>query len=424
MSLATRGLPIDFGGWRQAVGAGVFPTERMDLEFKRQLYTTPDGPEPPDPQQRRKDHAELARDAAMLAIRGGYLIYGIAENKTNHTFRVTPIRIPEGLVDTVVQVVREWTAPHLTVLPELLLEPGRTDRGLLAVEVPESEMAPHMVDGSYFRRDATIRVRLDDAEVERLIRLRGQLDERLHQAMRETVEMEPLFVPSDRWASHLRLTAIPSQPEPDMFLRFTRGVSELESLLRLMFALPQIPPSQGGVGLAFQSRWRGGARFEERGFGTTEGSGRRLHVADGGSLRYYNLALSTDDQGRPPWSAILARAESVYDRSQSGPRLLFDEYLYAEVTWVGALLAALSKEVHYTGGWGIAVELDRLDGSASEMLHRRPAFRSSYTYAGSHYRQATRCTVEELLHTTSLVLQRLLRRLLRDLGSEQLLLTE
>jgi hypothetical protein len=83
----------------------------------------------------------------------------------------------------------------------------------------ESPDAPHMVDGIYYGRSETGKVKLTDAEVERLILFRGRANQRLQAAMADTSAADP--EPGTE-ASHFYFTAVPTQGLPDMLLGYTR----------------------------------------------------------------------------------------------------------------------------------------------------------------------------------------------------------
>lgn len=111
-----------------------------------------------------KGNIELAKDLAQFAIDGGYLVVGIDE-LGDGTFHPHPIDIASGIRERIDQVARSRCQPPLTVHVRAI--PSRLDntRGYVVVEVPQSPLAPHMVDGSYFGRSDSTRRTLTDTEV-------------------------------------------------------------------------------------------------------------------------------------------------------------------------------------------------------------------------------------------------------------------
>ena len=90
-----------------------------------------------------------------------------------------------------------------------------------------------MVGDVYYGRSETGKVPLPDDEVERLILLRGQVEGRLRREMVVTRESaDPIAQWLDR-VSHLYLTALPTQPWPEMFLSQTQNRAARMSFLIL-----------------------------------------------------------------------------------------------------------------------------------------------------------------------------------------------
>jgi hypothetical protein len=132
--------------------------ETHTVELKRDDYNTTDGAK-----------KELARDIAQLAIDGGYLIIGLAEDaKTGAATSVEPIALA-GAVERVDQICESRISPRLALsIRDDLRSPDDPSRGVLVVEVPATGI-PHMVDHTYFGRDNRRKRRLDNLEVVRLL---------------------------------------------------------------------------------------------------------------------------------------------------------------------------------------------------------------------------------------------------------------
>jgi hypothetical protein len=220
MNYQQRHVPLDYTGLLDAIHRGEFPAERHWLDFKRELYARPTANgAPAKVKPKREVHEELARDLASLSVRGGYLIFGVEEDKASHTFTVVDMPLPAHLDQTVDQVARDFIDPPLLAAPTLLTNPGNPGHGMMVIEVAESPDTPHMVGGIYYGRTETGKVKLTDEEVEHLILRRGRVDQRLQDAMAGTLAADP---EPDAEATHFYLTAIPTQGWPDMLLGYTR----------------------------------------------------------------------------------------------------------------------------------------------------------------------------------------------------------
>jgi hypothetical protein len=118
MATRMRAVPLTCAELTAAIEGGVYPHERSWIDFKRRLY-----PENGDAAARDKVSQELARDMASMAECGGYLIYGVKENKVRHTFTVDEMPLPVGLHETVDAVARDRITPPLAVVPTLVPDP-------------------------------------------------------------------------------------------------------------------------------------------------------------------------------------------------------------------------------------------------------------------------------------------------------------
>src|SRR4051794_13945579 len=118
---------------------------------------------PPGP----KKAIDFAVDVAAMANDGGLLLYGVEEDKVANSYHDKPFVLAgesERVTDVVHQVMHDppridiWEIP----LPE---DPAR---GFLAVAVPASPQAPHMVRNTFWGRSGTTNVRLTQGEIDRL----------------------------------------------------------------------------------------------------------------------------------------------------------------------------------------------------------------------------------------------------------------
>jgi hypothetical protein len=106
--------------------------------------------------------------------------------------------------------------PPVTVRIDLLVNPVDEATGLLAVEVPVSPLAPHMVDGRYYGRgDRGIRV-LSDADVVRLHQLRALEADRIERTLDEAIADADRLLPEE--SAKVGRLVIVAEPAPVQLL--------------------------------------------------------------------------------------------------------------------------------------------------------------------------------------------------------------
>lgn len=428
-------IPLDYGELRAAVENRVFPDERYWIDFKRGLYPGRPGEAPvaPTTSERKKAHRELARDAASMAIRGGYLIYGVEEDRPNFSFDPVEMPLEPGVRETVNQAISTQTSPSLQVLTHVLPNPDGSGLGFLVVEVLESPEAPHMTAGVFHGRSDTGRTTLDEPEVERLILRRHRQQDRLSMQMALTAAHDP---GSDQRGSAPRayLTAVPTRGHRDMFRSFTRLQSaapvlwphSAEVMNEVARQLPQ--PSYAGGELADMTYVRRGQRiggiWHRSWDETSAGDGmayRALGIGDDGEVRFLRFQTGralTVEQSR---SVILngpIRREGVIAGVLHESDLLRHIHAFVRLTGV------LARQAHYTGSWLIGLEIHGLGNYVSERHNDSMNIELGYRIQildEDRYQQTARVTTSDLLVEPSDVVRTLTRPLLRSLDREDLL---
>jgi hypothetical protein len=129
-----------------------------------------------------------------------------------------------------------------------------------------------------------------------------------------------------------------------------------------------------------------------------------LGVDDDGPIRHINLGVS----------GTLQNSNVLFIRELN---VLFE-------TWdLTRLVAALSEEVGYRGGWLFGVELDHLGGHVSQTGDPSSGFISGtgITWETASYTQTVRAAASAVREHPKPIASRLLRQLLRGLGTEDLL---
>ncbi|HEY5266246.1 MAG TPA: ATP-binding protein [Acidimicrobiales bacterium] len=139
-------------------------TETSHLELKEQLPIT-------------ARNGDLAKDVASLTSDGGVIIYGVREDRSTQSFSLAPIDLT-GVRERVASIVgsRVEGSPYIETLT--IDDETGSGKGFLVVHVPESPMAPHMVDGiGFFGRFDTVTRMLTAGDIDRLYQRRAKWDE-------------------------------------------------------------------------------------------------------------------------------------------------------------------------------------------------------------------------------------------------------
>lgn len=134
---------------KNLVREGVEETRRV--EFKREL----------PPAGKNRDLARII--AAMANSEGGTLVYGVEEDDTGRADALHPIDL-ESAPERVNQVARSSIDEPVDLVDTATIE-ERDGKGYLVVTVPESERAPHFVNGSVWGRTTKGNARLSRREV-------------------------------------------------------------------------------------------------------------------------------------------------------------------------------------------------------------------------------------------------------------------
>jgi hypothetical protein len=83
MAPPPRPVPTDYAQLRAALDNHDFPHERHWLDFKRQIYPTVPAAERLTDRLKDDANDQLARNMASMAVYGGFLVYGVEEDKAN-----------------------------------------------------------------------------------------------------------------------------------------------------------------------------------------------------------------------------------------------------------------------------------------------------------------------------------------------------
>ncbi len=431
MSLQQRLFPLDYGALDTTLNAATLPDERHWIDYKRQLYPTPKAGTLSQG-ERRKAHVEAGRDMASMAVRGGYLVYGVAEDKINHTFAAHPIDLPVGIAETIDQVARDLVTPPLLVMPHLLVDPtspAGAPRGFLVIEIEESADTPHRVEDIYYARSETGRIVMSHDEVERLVQQRGRISEVLSRQLDLSMQGDPV-VAADRRAPHLYFTAVPSRGWPDMFIRYSRDhqarLNLIQRATQVGNELRQADSGRDRPAVAVAEMIDGLRSQRVRGSwvrtwsgAPTEGMGSMLGVDDDGTIRYVYMAAGNLDNGVDAVAEQAAAAGWPVAPIAVGP-VVNENILFFVTLDLVRFVDVLSREAGYAGNWLLGVHVDRLIGRLSRNLANSMSLNLA-PYDDEAYRQTGRVAARRLPQHAPAAVDQLLRPLFRNLGTEPML---
>ena len=348
---------------------------------------------------------ELARDLAQFGIDGGILLIGVAEPKdASSQWEPAPVPLP-GLSERIEQVARSTIDPPLQIRVSQFASGGDPATGYLVVEVPVSPQAPHMVDGVYYGRGDKTRHRLSDAEVLRLHAARRGAEEEINRLLDTEIERDPFGSQGQR--GHLFLAAHPQLARPDLaqalleedvrrLLQFN-GELTVSPQLRQRMPTPTsasyTPRRAQGVALC-SNGLEDGRQATAEAVQHEEGS-LDVELREDGGVRVF-VGRLTDDH--------------------NGNKLILDGLAIAYVTRLLEWTRSVSYMTGYRGRWLLGIAGTRLRGgrsgtSASSFDDPGPV------YDVDAYRQITTADYGELDERPGDVVQRLVGRLLRGLGT-------
>ncbi|QKW36246.1 ATP-binding protein [Actinomadura sp. NAK00032] len=360
---------------------------------------------------------ESARDMASFALDGGTLIVGIAEDKENRVFTLSPQPL-KGLAEKMEQIARSIPDPPLNVVTREIESGADPGMGYLIIHIPASPAAPHMVDGHYWGRGDKTKYKLADAEVVRLHERRRIADRDALALLQEEIDDDPIPEVIHKQA-HLFLVAQPLAGRPDLLLEFTSASSwnvDLHHFIQKAYApdvqaavgSDVVSPTLGEIGNGFR-RSRGIARAtpnlaDRSAFNPTTSyhpeNALELQVHEDGGLRLFFSRLSdVRGQGsRPDEQVIIDAAAVIHTR-----RFL-------------ALVVAAGEQAGYFGNWALALGATGLRGLRA--APGRNSWGDGPPYDRDTYSVSTATTWAELNQSPGAITRRLTGPLLRALGTE------
>jgi hypothetical protein len=282
----------------EAVANGALPREPTAFEVKAQLPA-------------QKANSEIAVDVAAMATDGGYIVYGVAEDKGAGTFESVPFDL-QGVKERIGQVVESHTNEHIEFeVYELPLDDDPS-RGYVVVEVPASGRAPHMVESKghyryYGRQPGGNRI-LSEVDVAKLYERRQRVEEAALKALGEAIAHAPIEPVEGRGDLHLVVVALVSDSGLRDRAMLGQGdpplVQDVHAAYQSILFADRWDPNFGDIisggipsatldGIAYLN-----PPIQHPGEPVINSWVSRFELLDNGTCRYFHAALADDAGGQ------------------------------------------------------------------------------------------------------------------------------
>jgi hypothetical protein len=364
---------------------------------------------------------ETARDLASFAMDGGALLIGLEEDKPNRTWRPKPQPLA-GLPERLEQIATTTVDPPLFIVTTVI--PSRDDpsRGYVHAEVPPSASAPHMVEGVYYGRGDKTRVRLSDAQVVAQHARRESLDALVGRLLDDEVARDPVPQPEQE-TGRLYLVAQPLAARRGVARELARA-RDLDLRQELFLAAEHMLP---GVLQQWAPSPRHASQLVRRAQGTafisrsSSGAGRTFLRDTAYSTERDLLDMELREDGG--LRVLMGRITDP--RMQQGglgePEVVITEglavgYALRCVHWA----ALVGEATGYRGSWAFGMHAHGLRGHMSSKVFEDIWGQGDGTrYDLDSYREVSTSVHLEMLEQPWAVAERLVGRLVRGLGTEQ-----
>ncbi|MEN0083648.1 MAG: RNA-binding domain-containing protein [Leifsonia sp.] len=341
------------------------------------------------------ERAETARDLASFGLDGGTLVIGVAEVKSERRFELSPVPL-DGVREKVEQIAGSRIQPPLGIRVSTIISSRDPSVGYVVIVIPVSPVAPHMVDGRYYRRGDSTRQAMDDSEVRRLIQRRRDLSLEMGQLLigkRDAdtaaglASTSAYFLARPMTAPHEMLLDLVNEPRGSTVrdLISTASARVPDGLSEWNHRLTEVTVDRRrGRRISFATLYGDDlpvieVLFDER--GDISAADRELGFANESTRQFYDVQLT---------------------------RWLFD---------CVNVVAETSDRIDYRGPWMFAVLVDGLAGSVSAL--RAANFRAFNVpaYDAQDYFEAVEANGFDLSTNVAKSVRALVHPLLRALGS-------
>jgi hypothetical protein len=350
---------------------------------------------------------EVARDMASFAVDGGLLLLGVDEAESPPALYPIPLAgLPERVEHVALTRIDEPLAVRTTAIPSVT----NSADGYLAIRIPPSALAPHMVGGRYWGRGDKTKYQLPDDEVVRLHERRYRWERTGLEVLREQVERDPtpartqahLFLVAEPIAARDRMVVPLIEPPGDHFQRRI-----LDFVHRAVGHAPPVDFSPSVDGTSATDRrgdaWALTTHSFER--------GRVVHPD-----RHESVILELEISERGTIRLFSGRgSDTLRER-----RVVFEVGTAGVCHQVLAVARQIGEEAGYWGSWNLGLAMTGTRGVISYALVEHRMFDENVpVFPDDGYESATRATLEEMTARPNDVVDRLIGRLIRSLGSRE-----
>ena len=376
--------------------------ESHHVELKREL---PSG---------KGSNKEFGRDLASLAVDGGVLYIGIDEGPIGQVPTLHPIELA-GLPERIDQVARSVVRPALDLGVTAIPSHENPRQGYVAVTVPPSGDAPHMVDGTYWGRGAKTKERLSDFQVREVLHGRARAREIGASALIRLVDRDPT-PPGLRDQGHLFVLARPLFGASDLLLRTFGGDSASKWLTdHILRGMPMAQaskwsPDLGNTAATVSRRARGWAIHSYEMGVSRELRGVRV---GSGPVESGLLDVEFDEDGTVQLFCGRATDE------RNGARLVLDGLVIGLTRRVVVCASVIAEAAAYRGPWLLGLAVTNLRGALSWHLVQDFAG-SALPYSETDYLETIEVPYDALVSDVDTLVHRLYGRLDRALTGGRL----
>lgn len=361
---------------------------------------------------------DLATDVAALACDGGVLLFGLGEDQHKRLTIFAPFPLA-GVRERIDSIVRSTISEPPTI--DIRPFPTEDDPtvGCIAVVVPASPRAPHMVtkdgDNRYYGRGPTGNVRLTEGEVARLYERRQRWQRDREELLVEAIERAPLQPFPDYGFLHIRVR--PVAPDDGILDRAKERLAPgardarpaLNQLLREACS-PAVFPQSYSLDLGDHMMWRRVADGFRASMGEEIREGQKF-TPD------YLLAVAIDDDGGGHLFCGQAAAPS------NEGLVIIESQIVGLTVRLFRLLGGVYESADYLGPVDVGIAVTGLRGGVSAYLFQRRRmgglFRDPFPrYDRDDYRRTGQFPALTLRNNPQQAARSLLERLYRATSNE------
>jgi len=354
---------------------------------------------------------ELACDLASFAVDGGILLVGVVDEKqrdpANPASALHAVDL-SGLPERVEQIALMRVDPPLVVRCVPIGSAANPVRGYLVVQIPPSAQAPHMSDGRYWGRGTHTKRALSDSDVVILHERRERLSQSAANELDDYVERDPWTLAGRRQEqAHLFIVCSPRSARSSMLLDAKPDGQDRQRFVTDVVQGTSYNPTIGGFAPDFHLANRVATRGD--GWARTDYSIDDARGLTAKAEEKYLLEIELTEGGSV--RVFCGRASDM----NNSTRLLFENLIVSLTSRAIALAAHAAEVCHYFGDWALGVEITGCRGAIS--WQRANWLTDDSGYPDDVYRALGRASSLELQDQPGRVVDKLVGRLLRTLGS-------